>query len=129
MSPPSNDLRKPVAGRASGRSGRDRVFGDGLRVRLPLRGVLRGFLPFQLSGPIDDVPETAAIEVPFSIIEPQLSLGRIAVSPAQFQAALPEEYRSLLKIEEIELPVASRSRKCCKICLTRACGSAATRRK
>jgi predicted regulator of Ras-like GTPase activity (Roadblock/LC7/MglB family) len=69
--------------------------------------VLRGgFLPFQLSGPIDDVPETAAIEIPFSIIEPQLSLGRIVVSPAQFQTALPEEYRSLLKIEEIELPIA-----------------------
>jgi len=62
-------------------------------------------LPFQLSGPIDDVPETAAIEIPFSIIEPQLSLGRIVVSLAQFQTALPEEYRSLLKIEEIELPI------------------------
>ena len=52
------------------------------------------------------MPETAAIEIPFSIIEPQLSLGRIAVSPAQFQAALPEEYRSLLKLEEAELPIA-----------------------
>jgi len=71
-----------------------------------LRSVLRGLLPFQLSGPIDDVPETAAIEIPFSIIEPQLSLGRIVVSPAQFQAALPEKYHSLLKIEAIELPIA-----------------------
>jgi len=77
----------------------------GPRLRLPLRNVLRGISPFQLSGPIDDVSETAVIEIPFSIIEPQLSLGRIAVSPAQFQAALPEEYRSLLKIEGTEQPL------------------------
>ena len=78
----------------------------GPRVRLSLRNVLRGISPFQLSGPIDEVPETAVIEIPFSIVEPQLSLGRIAVSPAQFKAALPEEYRSLLKIEEADLPIA-----------------------
>lgn len=106
MSPPSSDVRKPVPPAARVEAAATAFSADGLRVRLPLRGLLRGFLPFQLSGPIDDVPETAAIEIPFSIIEPQLSLGRIAVSPTQFQAALPEEYRSLLKIEEIELPVA-----------------------
>ena len=83
VSPPSRRsaqdgqcLRPPVT------AGRDCVFGRwATSMRLPLRSVLRGFLPFQLSGPIDDVPETAAIEIPFSIIEPQLSLGRIAVSP------------------------------------------------
>ena len=108
MSPPSNDLRRirPSPRLRSKPAATANFRHDGPRVRLPLRNVLRGISPFQLSGPIDDVPETAAIEIPFSIIEPQLSLGRIAVSPAQFQAALPEEYRSLLKIEEIELPIA-----------------------
>ena len=106
VSPPSNDLRQPVVAAPPIKAGAIAFSAAGPRVRLPLRNVLRGFLPFQLSGPIDDVPETVAIEIPFSIIEPQLSLGRIAVSPAQFQAALPEEYRSLLKIEEIELPIA-----------------------
>ena len=105
VSPPSNDLRKPAISAPPPKAAAVAFSADGPRVRLPLRNVLRGISPFQLSGPIDDVPETATIEIPFSIIEPQLSLGRIAVSPAQFQAALPEEYRSLLKIEETELPV------------------------
>ena len=106
MSPPSSDLRKPAVAAPPVKPAAIAFSVDGPRVRLSLRSVLRGFLPFQLSGAIDDAPETAAIEIPFSIIEPQLSLGRIVVSPAQFQTALPEEYRSLLKIEEIELPIA-----------------------
>ena len=103
--PPSSDLRKPAVAAPPAKLAAIAFSTDGPRVRLSLRSVLRGLLPFQLSGPIDDVPETAAIEIPFSIVEPQLSLGRIVVSPAQFQTALPEEYRSLLKIEEIELPI------------------------
>lgn len=104
-SPPSSDLRKPAVAAPPVKLGATAFTADGPRVRLSLRSALRGLLPFQLSGPIDGVPETAAIEIPFSIIEPQLSLGRIVVSLAQFQTALPEEYRSLLKIEEIELPI------------------------
>jgi predicted regulator of Ras-like GTPase activity (Roadblock/LC7/MglB family) len=68
--------------------------------------VLRGIPPFQLSGPIEEVPETAEIEFAFSIVEPQLSLGKISVSPAQFLAALPEEFRSRFQLEEGETPVA-----------------------
>jgi predicted regulator of Ras-like GTPase activity (Roadblock/LC7/MglB family) len=75
-------------------------------VRLSLGNILRGISPFQLSGPVEGIAETAVIEIPFSVIEPQLSLGRIAISPAQFQAALPEEYRALVKIEEADLPIA-----------------------
>lgn len=107
VTPPSNDLQparpatitpkpKPLPA----------VFAtEGPRISLPLRVVLRRISPFQLSGPIDDVPETATIEIPFTIIEPQLSLGRITLSPAQFQAALPEEYRALFKIEDKDSPV------------------------
>jgi predicted regulator of Ras-like GTPase activity (Roadblock/LC7/MglB family) len=108
VSPPSNDLREaslPAMPAPPPKAAVAAFSSTGPRLRLPLRNVLRGISPFQLSGPIDDVSETAVIEIPFSIIEPQLSLGRIAVSPAQFQAALPEEYRSLLKIEETEQPV------------------------
>ena len=75
------------------------------RLRLPLRPILRGIAPFQLSGPIDDVVEGAMLELPFSIVEPQLAIGRIAISPAQFQAALPEEYRAIFKIEDPETPI------------------------
>ena len=108
VSPPSNDLRVPVSSVSSPPARKvSTIFSAvGPRVRLPLGIVLRGISPFQLSGPIDAVPATAMIEIPFSIIEPQLSLGRIAISPAQFQAALPEEFRSLLKTEEADLPIA-----------------------
>ncbi|HEY3662178.1 MAG TPA: hypothetical protein VGL24_03410 [Chthoniobacterales bacterium] len=108
VSPPSNDLRGsvlPATATPPPKPAAVCFSPDGPRVRLPLRNVLRGLSPFQLSGPVDEVPETATIEIPFSIIEPQLSLGRIAVSPAQFQAALPEEWRGLFKIEETEQPV------------------------
>ena len=108
VSPPSNDLRVPVSSVSSPPARKvSTIFSAaGPRVRLPLGIVLRGISPFQLSGPIDAVPATAMIEIPFSIIEPQLSLGRIAISPAQFQAALPEEFRSLLKTDEADLPIA-----------------------
>jgi predicted regulator of Ras-like GTPase activity (Roadblock/LC7/MglB family) len=106
VSPPSSNLRKPAVAAPPVKPAAITFSADGPRVRLSLHSVLRGFLPFQLSGVIDDLPETAAIEIPFSIIEPQLSLGRIVVSPSQFQTAFPEEYRSFLKIEEIDLPIA-----------------------
>lgn len=78
---------------------------SGPRISLPLRNILRDVAPFQLSGPIDAVPDTAQIEIPFSIVQSQLSLGRVAISPAQFLAALPEEYRALFKADPAETPV------------------------
>jgi predicted regulator of Ras-like GTPase activity (Roadblock/LC7/MglB family) len=72
---------------------------------LSLRNILRGVAPFQLSGPIDSVPESVQIEIPFSIVQPQLSLGRVAISPAQFQAALPEEHRALFKADPTGTPI------------------------
>lgn len=78
---------------------------DGRRIHLPLRAILRGIPPFQFEGAIEDIPETAEIEIPVAMVEPQLSLGRVAISPAQFHAAMPEEYRSLFKVDEGGLPV------------------------
>ncbi len=112
VSPPSNDLReifqpstaasvlKPAAPMAFSR--------EGPRVHLSLRNLLRGISPFQLSfeGPVDEIPEAVMLEVPFSIIDSQLSLGRVSLSPAQFQAALPEEYRARVKIEDPHVPIA-----------------------
>ncbi len=109
ISPPSNDLREARPAPATPAPAPKLKVGfasDGPRVRLSLRNVLREISPFQLSAATDAVPESAELEVPFSIIEPQLSLGRISISPAQFEAALPEEFRALLKLEEPDLPVA-----------------------
>ncbi|MEO7168667.1 MAG: hypothetical protein ABI016_16750 [Chthoniobacterales bacterium] len=107
VSPPSNDLRQPGAEVQSLRPPAEALefLASAPRIRLPLRNVLRGIPPFQLTGPIDQVPEDAVIEFPFSIVQPQLALGRVALSPAQFMTALPEEFRALIKLVDAETPI------------------------
>ncbi|MEO8439164.1 MAG: hypothetical protein ABI540_02970 [Spartobacteria bacterium] len=105
ISPPSNDLREAAKNAPLPRVAQS-FSTSGPRVRLSLGKILRALPPFQFSGALDEVPESATIEVPFSIIEPQLALGRVAISPAQFEAALPEEFRALLKLDDPDLPVA-----------------------
>ncbi len=108
VAPPSNDLRaqdaapspapvtepKPVAFSAAGP-----------RVHLSLARIVRDIPPFQMSGPSDEVPESALLELPFAILQPQLALGRISISPAQFLSALPEQYRDKFKFEDTTSPV------------------------
>ena len=107
ISPPSNDLRPTVLHAAKTKAEAEAIAfsSAGPRIQLPLGIILRGIPAFQLTGSIDDVPAEAVIELPFAIIEPQLALGKIAISPAQFQAAIPEKYRSLFKAEEAGTPV------------------------
>ena len=106
ITPPSNDLRaesKFPSPRANQEAGE--FAGAGPCIALSLRNILRNVAPFQLTAPIDSVPENAQIEIPFSIVQPQLSLGRVALSPAQFQAALPEEHRALFKADPAGTPI------------------------
>jgi predicted regulator of Ras-like GTPase activity (Roadblock/LC7/MglB family) len=109
--PPSDDLRAPARldqpSWGPKLSGANIPSGGELRVKLPLRKVLSGILPFQLSGPeAHEVPDAAEVEFPFSIIQPQLSFGRIQVSPAQFQAGLSEELRTRFTINDPDTPIA-----------------------
>jgi predicted regulator of Ras-like GTPase activity (Roadblock/LC7/MglB family) len=109
ITPPSNDLREAIAPKIPAPKfefAKVPFSGDGPRIRLPLRPILRALAPFQLSGPTDTVAETATIELPFAILQPQLSLGKVSISPAQFQAALPAEYRSSLSLKDLETPIA-----------------------
>ena len=106
VTPPSNDLYQPPKFPAAQGSPDPIDFAkSGPRISLPLRNILPNVAPSQLAGSFDAVPDTAQIEIPFSIIEPQLSLGRIALSPAQFQAALPGEYSALFKPDPAGTPV------------------------
>jgi predicted regulator of Ras-like GTPase activity (Roadblock/LC7/MglB family) len=70
-----------------------------------LRVVLRGIAPVQISGPTGEVPDAARVDIPFSIVEPQLSLGRVFISPAQFVAGLPAEFRDRFKVEDPHTPI------------------------
>ena len=68
-----------------------------IRISLPLKPILQGLPPFQLSGDAGSVPADAQVELPFSLIEPQLATGRVAITPEAFAEGLPSQYRSLFK--------------------------------
>ena len=71
-----------------------------VKITLALKSILRGLPPSQFSGDADSIPPEAQIELPFSLIEPQLAAGRITVTPVVFAAGLPTEYQSLFKAGE-----------------------------
>lgn len=109
ITPPSDDLRETTVPKITlpkSEVANVAFAGGGSRIHLPLRPILRGLAPSQFSGSTDEVAENALIELPFAIVQPQLSLGKISISPAQFQAALPAEYRKSLAIEDLETPIA-----------------------
>jgi predicted regulator of Ras-like GTPase activity (Roadblock/LC7/MglB family) len=72
---------------------------------LSLTMVLHELPAFQLNGSPAAVPEDARVELPLSLIEPQLASGRVVVSPTVLQKAIPEDYRNLLKVDPVETPV------------------------
>ncbi|PYL05618.1 MAG: hypothetical protein DME34_10995 [Verrucomicrobia bacterium] len=76
-----------------------------LKIALSLPMVLHELPAFQLNGSPATVPEDARIELPLSLIEPQLASGRVVVSPTVLQKAIPEDYRNLLKVDPVETPV------------------------
>jgi len=71
-----------------------------IKITLPLKPILQGLAPFQMNGDAASVPAEAKVDLPFSLIEPQLAAGRITVTPEVFSAGLPPEYRSLVKTGE-----------------------------
>lgn len=71
-----------------------------IKIALALRPILQALPPFQLSGDPGSVPAETLIELPFSLIEPQLASGRISLTPSAFISALPAEYRGLFQAGE-----------------------------
>jgi predicted regulator of Ras-like GTPase activity (Roadblock/LC7/MglB family) len=68
---------------------------SGPMISLALRPIFMSLPPFQLLGDPSDLPDEARVELPFSIVEPQLVTGRVTITPEQFAAGLPEEFRTL----------------------------------
>jgi predicted regulator of Ras-like GTPase activity (Roadblock/LC7/MglB family) len=71
-----------------------------MKIVLALKPILQGLPPFQLTGDPGSVLAEARVELPFSLIEPQLAAGRITVTPKVFEAGMPAEYRNLFKAGE-----------------------------
>ena len=78
---------------------------DETKIALALNRLLQEVPAFQLNGSPSAVPENVRVELPLSLIEPQLASGRVVVSPTLLQKAMPEIYRELLKIDPVETPV------------------------
>jgi predicted regulator of Ras-like GTPase activity (Roadblock/LC7/MglB family) len=51
------------------------------------------------------VPDEARIELPWSMIQPQLASGRVVLAPKIFQAAMPADFRELVAIDPAETPL------------------------
>jgi predicted regulator of Ras-like GTPase activity (Roadblock/LC7/MglB family) len=74
-------------------------------MRLALNVVMRNVPAFQTKGTLPEIPADVRIELPCSLIEPQLASGRIAIDPKIFHAAIPETYRELFVVDATETPV------------------------
>src|SRR5204863_3515990 len=78
---------------------------QGPMVALPLRPILASLPPMQVAGDVDSVPAEAKISFQMALIAPQLATGKVAISPKDFHAALPEQYRGLFLPDAVEAPV------------------------
>jgi predicted regulator of Ras-like GTPase activity (Roadblock/LC7/MglB family) len=74
-------------------------------VTLPLRPILASLPPMQVAGDVASVPADAKISFRIALITPQLASGKVAISPKDFHAALPEQYRGLFLPDAVEAPV------------------------
>ncbi len=79
--------------------------GSDVVIKISLKPILQALPPFQLNGDPESVPKEAVIEVPFAVIKPQLSIGRITLTPTAFAAVIPTEYRDLFKPGDQSLDV------------------------
>ncbi|MDQ6809637.1 MAG: roadblock/LC7 domain-containing protein [Verrucomicrobiota bacterium] len=70
-----------------------------VKIRIGLKTILQTLPPFQLTGDPGSVPDDVRIELPFSIVEPQLASGRISITPMVFQVAIPQSFRGLFNAE------------------------------
>jgi predicted regulator of Ras-like GTPase activity (Roadblock/LC7/MglB family) len=68
-----------------------------VKIALPLLPILQSLPPMQLTGDPGCVPPDVRLELPFSLIEPQLASGRISVTAKVFEVSLPISFRGLFQ--------------------------------
>jgi predicted regulator of Ras-like GTPase activity (Roadblock/LC7/MglB family) len=76
-----------------------------VKIALVLNSIVRELPPMQWNGEAGTVPDSARIEFPFALVEPQLAAGRISVTAKVFETCLPAEYRSQFKAGDPPLDV------------------------
>ena len=80
---------------------------DDRTVSLGLAAILRGVPSSLLTAEGSAIPEDVRIALPYALIAPQLSHGRIAIPRPIFLQALPEAHRNLFAVDEAvaEVPI------------------------
>ncbi|HSP46102.1 MAG TPA: hypothetical protein VLO30_08930 [Chthoniobacterales bacterium] len=68
-----------------------------VKIALPLLPILKNLPPIQLTGDPSCVPPDMRLELPFSLIEPQLASGRITITANAFEVSLPASFRGLFQ--------------------------------
>ncbi len=68
-----------------------------VKIALPLLPILKSLPPMQLTSDPSCVPPDVRLELPFSLIEPQLATGRISVTAKVFEVSLPVSFRGLFQ--------------------------------
>src|SRR5437870_2397745 len=74
-------------------------------VTLSLRPILASLPPMQVAGDVASIPADSKISFRMTLITPQLASGKVVISPKDFHAALPEQYRGLFVPDAVEAPV------------------------
>src|SRR5437763_5874829 len=74
-------------------------------VTLSLRPILASLPPMQVAGDVASIPADSKISFRMTLITPQLASGKVVISPKDFHAALPEQYRGLFLPDAVEAPV------------------------
>jgi predicted regulator of Ras-like GTPase activity (Roadblock/LC7/MglB family) len=68
-----------------------------VKIALPLLPILKSLPPQQLTGDPSCVPPDVRLELPFSLIEPQLASGRVTITVKVFEVSLPISFRGLFQ--------------------------------
>src|SRR5438874_10845780 len=74
-------------------------------VTLSLRPILASLPPMQVAGDVASIPADSKISFRMTLITPQVASGKVVISPKDFHAALPEQYRGLFLPDAVEAPV------------------------
>ena len=75
------------------------------KISLALKPILESLPVFELSGDPKEVPDDARVEFSFSLIQPQLTTGRVTVPPELFEKALPPDGRRFFSAKNLQMPV------------------------
>jgi predicted regulator of Ras-like GTPase activity (Roadblock/LC7/MglB family) len=68
-----------------------------VKISLPLLPILKSLPSMQLTADPGSVPPDVRLELPFTLVEPQLASGRVTVTAKVFEVSMPVSFRGLFQ--------------------------------